>query len=102
MQTPGLPQQPFQPYQLIPPLAHPSPLHPNTIQTLPIHVTPKQTERYPEQFGKRIEKVLDLVTIEEELTKFNYKKKFYNLICWEEKTHIDRLREKYVNDRFFW
>ena len=93
MQIPGIAQQqPFQPYLL---MAHPSL---NLVQTtLPIHVPPIQTERYPEQFGKRIKKVLNLVTIEEKLTKFNYKKKFYNLICWEEKTHIDQLRKKYVN-----
>ena len=58
------------------------------------HVSPKQTKWYPQKFKERIKRIFDITAIKEELTKVNYKKKFYTLTCWEEKRHIERLREK--------
>ena len=47
-------------------------------------------------FEERVKEDLDITCIKEELTHTNYKKKFHNLICWEEKCHIEILKEKLV------
>ena len=56
-------------------------------------------ERYAaskESFGERIKEELHLEVIQAPLTRTNYKEKFHNLICWEEKRHIEILDEKLV------
>ena len=45
-------------------------------------------------FEERVVEELDPSIIEAPLTRKNYKKKFHNMICWEEKRHIDILGEK--------
>ena len=45
-------------------------------------------------FEERVEEKLDPGIIEAPLTRENYKKKFHNMICWEEKTHIEILGQK--------
>lgn len=47
-----------------------------------------------EEFGERIKEELDIKEIQQTLSRSNYKRKFHNLICWEEKTHIDILQMK--------
>lgn len=47
-----------------------------------------------ERFEGRLQEVLDITEIEVELTRENYKSKFHNLICWEEKRHIEILGSK--------
>ena len=37
---------------------------------------------------------LDERYIQEKLSRGNYKRKYHNLICWEEKTHIEILEKK--------
>ena len=37
---------------------------------------------------------LDERYIQEKLSRENYKRKYHNLICWEEKTHIEILEKK--------
>ena len=49
---------------------------------------------YYEKFSERVEQMLYVEDIKQKLTKLNYKQKFYNLICWEEKRHIEILEEK--------
>lgn len=59
-----------------------------------------QTERYAaseETFQGRLREVLVLGEIKVELNRLNYRRKFHNLICWEERRHIEILSEKYVN-----
>ena len=54
-------------------------------------------ERYSaskESFEDRIEEELNLEEIQAPLTRKNYKRKFHNLICWEEKRHIEILGDK--------
>ena len=54
-------------------------------------------ERYAaskESFNERIQEELHPEVIQAPLTRKNYKKKFHNLICWEEKRHIEILDEK--------
>ena len=48
-----------------------------------------------EAFAERIKEELDFKIISAPLTRENYKKKFHNVICWEEKRHIEILEEKY-------
>lgn len=48
------------------------------------------------KFLERIEEELYLEDIQQELTPGNYKKKFHNLLCWEEKTHIEILENRSV------
>lgn len=52
--------------------------------------------RWKLDFTKRVGRTL-LVEKEvaEELTVFNYQEKFYNLLCYEEKEHIELLSRKY-------
>lgn len=45
-------------------------------------------------FGERIKEKLDPSIIEAPLTRENYKKRFHNMICWEEKRHIEILDTK--------
>ena len=47
-----------------------------------------------EKFPERVRGVLEIGEIEESLNRQNYKKKFHNLVCWEEKKHIQILRDK--------
>lgn len=47
-----------------------------------------------ESFSERIKEELDLQVIKAPLTRENYKKKFHNMICWEEKRHIEILDTK--------
>lgn len=47
-----------------------------------------------EMFHERIKEELDIEVIKAPLTRENYKKKFHNLICWEEKKHIEILDKK--------
>lgn len=47
-----------------------------------------------ETFHGRLKGELNLSEIEVELDRYNYKRKFHNLICWEERAHIELLREK--------
>lgn len=49
-----------------------------------------------EKFIERTLEVLNIRDIEQPLSRTNYKKKFHNLICWEEKAHIELLHTKYV------
>ena len=49
-----------------------------------------------ESFAERIKGVLDPQIIGAPLTRENYKEKFHNMICWEEKRHIEILDEKYA------
>ena len=54
-------------------------------------------ERYAaskESFNERIKEELDPRIIEAPLTRRNYKKRFHNMICWEEKRHIEILENK--------
>ena len=50
-----------------------------------------------ESFYERIKEELDIEIIQAPLTRDNYKKKFHNMICWEEKKHIEILDKKYDN-----
>ena len=45
-------------------------------------------------FDERVNHFLQLESIKVELTRNSYKTKFHNLICWEEKTHIEILGDK--------
>lgn len=45
-------------------------------------------------FHTRVETVLRIEDIEQPLCRENYKTKLHNLICWEEKRHIEVLEEK--------
>lgn len=47
-----------------------------------------------EKFEERIMEELDERYVQEKLTRENYKRKYHNLICWEEKEHIDILQNK--------
>ncbi len=47
-----------------------------------------------ETFEERVKSELRIESIQMELTASTYKDKFHNLICWEEKEHIDILGEK--------
>ena len=47
-----------------------------------------------EKFEDRVQSELSLESIKVELTKAVYKDKFHNLICWEEKRHIEILNDK--------
>ncbi len=47
-----------------------------------------------EKFEERIMEELDERYIQEKLSRGNYKRKYHNLICWEEKTHIEILEKK--------
>ena len=47
-----------------------------------------------ETFEGRLKGELKLEEIEVKLNRQNYKRKFNNLICWEERRHIEVLREK--------
>ena len=49
---------------------------------------------YSEKFEGRVQSELSLESIKVELTKAVYKDKFHNLICWEEKRHIEILDDK--------
>ena len=49
-----------------------------------------------ETFEGRLKGELQLSDIEVDLERRNYKKKFHNLICWEERRHIEILQKKYV------
>ena len=56
-----------------------------------------QTEVYAASkpiFEERIVEDLDPTIIEAPLTRDNYKKRFHNMICWEEKRHIEILDTK--------
>ncbi len=63
-------------------------------------VTPPQGKRddsYPaseESFEDRVMHDIDIRDIQVELNVQTYKKKFNNLICWEEKSHIEILEKK--------
>ncbi len=46
------------------------------------------------KFEERIMEELDERYIQEKLSRENYKRKYHNLICWEEKTHIEILEKK--------
>lgn len=45
-------------------------------------------------FLERIKEPLDPGIIEAPLTRENYKKRFHNMICWEEKRHVEILDTK--------
>ena len=45
-------------------------------------------------FQERIKEPLDPGIIEAPLTRENYKKRFHNMICWEEKRHVEILDTK--------
>ena len=45
-------------------------------------------------FLERIKEPLDPSIIEAPLTRENYKKRFHNMICWEEKRHVEVLDTK--------
>ena len=45
-------------------------------------------------FEGRLKQDLDIAEIQVELGRKNYKRKFHNLICWEEKRHIEILGNK--------
>lgn len=45
-------------------------------------------------FEERIKEELDINFIRLKVSPQNYKKKYHNLICWEEKTHIEILDKK--------
>jgi hypothetical protein len=47
-----------------------------------------------ETFEGRLKGELKLNEIEVDLNRLNYKRKFNNLICWEERRHIEVLRDK--------
>jgi len=47
-------------------------------------------------FAERIKEEIDVQVIEESLSVTNYKKKYHNLVCWEEKEHIEILENKWV------
>ena len=58
---------------------------------------PSSQEMYAaskESFHERIKEDLDIEVIQAPLTRENYKKKFHNMICWEEKKHIEILDKK--------
>ena len=46
------------------------------------------------QFEERIKEELDICHIQLKASPENYKRKYHNLICWEEKAHIDILGKK--------
>ena len=48
-------------------------------------------------FHERLKEPLGMVFIQQELTRANYKKKFDNLLCWEEKAHIHALDDRFVH-----
>ena len=68
----------------------------------PVHKDSIKPERgddgwYPaceESFTERVKHDLDMKDITPELSVCNYKRKFNNLICWEEKSSIDVLIRK--------
>ena len=45
-------------------------------------------------FQERIKEPLDPGIIEAPLTRENYKERFHNMICWEEKRHVEILDTK--------
>lgn len=45
-------------------------------------------------FQERVKEPLDPSIIEAPLTRENYKKRFHNMICWEEKRHVEILDTK--------
>jgi hypothetical protein len=45
-------------------------------------------------FQERIKELLDPGIIEAPLTRENYKVRFHNMICWEEKRHVEILDTK--------
>ena len=45
-------------------------------------------------FSTRVQEKLHIEDIQKPLCRKNYKTKFHNLICWEEKRHIEILEEK--------
>ena len=45
-------------------------------------------------FQERIKEPLDPGIIEASLTRENYKERFHNMICWEEKRHVEILDTK--------
>jgi hypothetical protein len=61
------------------------------------HGSKSQSKLYAaseETFQGRLKGELRFSEIDVELDRKNYKRKFNNLICWEERAHIERLREK--------
>lgn len=65
----------------------------NTVQQRP-QLQSKWYAASEETFEGRLKGELRLGEIEVELDRHNYKLKFHNLICWEERAHIERLTEK--------
>ncbi len=60
----------------------------------------QRRQEYPAEslnFYRRIEGELVLADVQQPLTRENYKEKFHNLLCWEEKTHIEILENRYNN-----
>ena len=57
---------------------------------------PQNTGYAAEQvdFYARLEEPLKLINVEQELTRGTYKRKFHNLLCWEEKAHIEILQKR--------
>lgn len=45
-------------------------------------------------FLERIKDILDVADVEQPLTRENYREKFHKLLCWEEKRHIEILKER--------
>ena len=48
-------------------------------------------------FHERLKEPLEMVFIQQELARANYKKKFDNLLCWEEKAHIHALDDRFAH-----
>ena len=46
------------------------------------------------KFEERIKEELDICHIQQNTSPENYKRKYHNLVCWEEKAHIEILGEK--------
>ncbi len=60
----------------------------------------QRRQEYPAanlDFYRRIKGELVLADVQQPLTRENYKEKFHKLLCWEEKTHIEILEERYHN-----
>ena len=55
---------------------------------------PKWYAAKKETFQERLQETLDINVVERKLTRRNYREKFHNLICWEERKHIEILRNK--------
>ncbi len=52
-------------------------------------------------FLERTKDVLDVEDVQQPLTRENYKEKFHKLLCWEEKRHIEILKERFVVCAFY-